>query len=121
MNISFDDMNPTMAGDGVEMRTTRIGDDTVLMRVRCVAGTDFGPAVEGLPHNACPCEHWGFVISGQMNITTHDGKSFEIKAGESFHLQPGHLPAFPVDTEWMDYSPKHQVEMLLTNMGLPLP
>ncbi len=121
MKISFDDMNPTLSGDGVDMRTTRIGDDIVLMRVKCAAGTDFGLACAGLPHDACPCEHWGTMVAGQMNITTHDGQSFELKAGDAFHLQPGHLPTFPVDTEWFDYSPKPQVEALLQNMGLELP
>ena len=98
MKISFDDMNPTLSGDGVDMR-----------------------ACKGLPHDACPCEHWGTMVAGQMNITTHDGQSFELKAGDAFHLQPGHLPTFPVDTEWLDYSPKSQVEELLQNMGLELP
>ena len=86
MKISFEDMRPTLSGDGVEMRTSRIGDDIVLMRVKCVAGTDFGPACKGLPHDACPCEHWGYMVSGQMNITTHDGQRFELNAGDAFHL-----------------------------------
>jgi hypothetical protein len=121
MKIEFEDMNPTMAADGVEMRTTRISDDIVLMRVRCAAGTDFGPAMRGLPHDACPCEHWGYLVSGQMDITTHDGQAFTLTGGDAFHLQPGHLPSFPMDTEWLDYSPTRQVKMLLDNMGLALP
>ena len=121
MKLSFEDMNPTLSTEGVEMRTARIGDDIVLMRVRCVAGTDFGPAVKGLPHDACPCEHWGYIVSGRMDITTHDGQAFTFEAGDAFHLQPGHLPSFPSDTEWLDYSPIHQVQMLLGNMGLELP
>jgi hypothetical protein len=88
LKISFDDMNPTLSGDGVDMRTTRIGDDMVLMRVRCAAGTDFGPACKGLPHDACPCEHWGCMVTGQMNITTHDGQSFELRRAMLFIFNP---------------------------------
>lgn len=121
MKISFEEMEPTFQTDGVDMRTSRIGDDTVLMRVKCSAGTDFGPAVEGLPHNACPCEHWGYVISGRMDITTHEGAEHSYRGGDAFHLLPGHMPSFPEDTEWLDYSPRHQVEMLLENMGIQLP
>jgi len=121
MKISFEDMNPTLSIKGVEMRTVRIGDDIVLMRVQCDAGTDFGPACAGLPHDACPCEHFGYVVSGHMDITTHEGQSFAYQAGDAFHLMPGHMPSFPVATEWLDYSPTHQVRKLLDNMGVELP
>lgn len=121
MKIGFDDMNPTMSDEGVDMRTVRISDDIVLMRVRCSAGTDFGPALEGLPHNGCPCEHWGFVVAGRMDVVAHDGQTFSFRAGDALHLQPGHRPSFPEDTEWLDYSPTEQVKMLLDNMGLELP
>lgn len=121
MKIGFDDMNPTFATDGVDMRTCRIGDDIVLMRVRCDAGTDFGPACEGLPHNACPCEHWGYLVSGQMDVVTHGAEEFTFRGGDAFHLLPGHMPSFPVATEWLDFSPTPQVVSLLSNMGITLP
>lgn len=121
MKISFEDMATTFAADGVDMRTTRIGDDIVLTRYKCAKGTDFSGAVQGLPHNACPCEHWGYVVSGQMNVSNHNGQSFEFRTGDAFHLRPGHMPQFPIDTEFLDYSPRHQVEVLLANMGLKLP
>jgi len=121
MKIAFEDMTPTMSGAGVEMRTARLGGDMVIMRVRCEAGTDFGPACKGLPDDACPCEHWGYVVSGQMDVTTRDGEKVALRAGDAFHLLPGHMPRFPEATEWLDYSPRHQVEMLLENMGLELP
>lgn len=121
MKIAFDDMNPTLSADGVDMRTSRIGDDVVLMRVRCEPGTDFGPACKGLPHDACPCEHWGFVITGRMDVATHDGQTFSFGAGDAFHLLPGHMPTFPEATEWLDFSPRAQVEHLLVNMGIQLP
>ena len=121
MKIGFDDMSKTFSADGVDMRTSRIGDDVVLTRIKCAKGTDFTDSVQGLPHDACPCEHWGFIVSGQMNITTHDGHSYELRAGDAFHLLPGHMPEFPVDTEYLDYSPRSHVEALLGNMGLSLP
>lgn len=92
MKINFEDMAPTFAAEGVDMRTSRIEKDIVLTRYKCAKGTDFSGAVQGLPHNACPCEHWGYVVSGHMNITTHDGQTFELKAGDAFHLLPGHMP-----------------------------
>lgn len=121
MKIGFGDMQLTLSLDGIDMRTARVGDDTVLMRVKCAAGTDFGALIKGLPGDACPCEHWGYVVSGHMDITTHDGDSFALQAGDAFHLQPGHLPSFPEDTEWLDYSPREQVERLLRNVGVQLP
>ncbi len=121
MKISFDDMTPTFSAEGVDMRTLRVGGDKVLARYKCAKGTDFSGAVAGLPGDACPCEHWGFVVSGRMTVTTHDGQHIELTAGDAFYLLPGHMPEFPEDTEFFDYSPRHQVEMLLANMGIELP
>ena len=121
MKISFDEMAPTFATDGVDMRTTQVDNNVVLTRYKCAKGTDFAPAVAGLPGNACPCEHWGYVVSGHMIITLQNGETIDCKSGDAFHVMPGHMPQFLTDTEFLDYSPKHQVEALLANMGLELP
>lgn len=121
MKIGFEDMSPTLEGEGVELRTRRIGDDIVLARFRCAAGTDFSGAVKGLPHDACPCEHWGYVISGRMVISSYDGESAEYGPGDAFHLHPGHMPDFKEDTEFIEYTPREQFETLLGNMGVTLP
>lgn len=89
-----------------------------LMWISCPEGFDFGPALEGLPHDMCCCEHWGSILEGRMDIRTHDGQSYSLKEGQAFHLLPGHMATFPQDCSWYEFSPSDQVERLLTHMGL---
>ncbi|MHC5063597.1 MAG: cupin domain-containing protein [Planctomycetota bacterium] len=111
-------MEVLMEGEGVELRRAEAGGDMTLLYVKCAEGTDFGPALAGLPHDMCCCEHWGTILEGRMQIETHDGQHLELSAGQAFHLLPGHRPSFPVDCAWYEFSPKDQVEKLLTHMGI---
>lgn len=112
------EMDVVMEGDGVEVRRAEAGSDMTLVWARCESGTDFAPALKGLPHDMCCCEHWGVIAEGQMDIVTHDGRSLSLEEGEAFHLLPGHMPAFPVDCAWYEFSPTDQVERLFAHMGI---
>ena len=102
---------------GVEVRRADAGEGMSLLWVKVPQGHDFGPALKGLPHDMCPCEHWGMVTEGQMDITTHDGQSLSLSAGQAFHLLPGHAPSFPEACSWFEFSPKDQANQLLSHMG----
>ena len=112
------EMTLVMDSDGVEVRRAEAGPDMTLVWIRCPAGTDFGPALAGLPHDMCCCEHWGMITEGRMDIVTHDGREFSLEAGNAFHLLPGHLPSFPSDCAWYEFSPTEHVDRLFTHMGL---
>jgi hypothetical protein len=116
--FSIPEMPMLMEGDGVEVRRTSAGEGMALVWVRCPRGFDFGPALKGLPHDMCPCEHWGMVTEGRMEIVTHDGQRLSISAGQAFHLLPGHLPSFPEDCAWYEFTPVEQVDRLFAHMGL---
>ena len=47
--------------------------------VKPIAGTD-----------TCEASHIGYCLSGSMRIRMDDGEEKEIKAGDSFHITPGH-------------------------------
>ncbi len=111
-------MELLMDADGVEVRRGQAGPDKTLLWIKAPKGFDFGPALKGLPHDMCCCEHWGMITSGRMNITTHDGQSLSLTSGQAFHLLPGHLPEFPEDCSWYEFSPTDQAERLLSHMGL---
>ncbi|MDX1623267.1 MAG: hypothetical protein R3199_04730 [Gemmatimonadota bacterium] len=113
-----EDMELLMEGDGVEVRRASAGDEMTLVYIRCPAGFDFGPALEGLPHDMCPCEHWGTILEGRMDITTHDGQELTLSEGEAFHLLPGHSPEFPEDCSWYEFTPTEQADRLFAHMGL---
>lgn len=112
------EMKTVMDSDGVEVRRAEAGPDMTVVWIKCPAGTDFGPALQGLPHDMCCCEHWGVITAGQMDIVTHDGQSLSLEEGEAFHLLPGHMPSFPVDCAWYEFTPTDQVDRLFTHMGI---
>lgn len=111
-------MELLMEGDGVEVRRASAGESMTLVWIKCPGGFDFGPALEGLPHDMCPCEHWGTILEGQMEIETHDGKSYTLSEGQAFHLLPGHSPSFPEDCSWFEFTPTEQANRLFDHMGL---
>lgn len=111
-------MDLVLDSDGVEVRRAPAGESMTLLRISCPAGFDFGPALKGLPHDMCCCEHWGQIVKGSMNISTHDGQSLALAEGQAFHLLPGHAPDFPEDCTWIEFTPTDQVERLLSHMGL---
>lgn len=111
-------MELVMKGDDVEVRRAPAGDGMTLMWISCPEGFDFGPALEGLPHDMCCCEHWGAILEGRMDINTHDGNHYSLQEGQAFHLLPGHMPSFPRACSWYEFSPTEQVERLLSHMGL---
>jgi hypothetical protein len=112
------DMTVAMEADGVEVRSAPAGDSMTLIWISCPKGFDFGPALKGLPHDMCPCEHWGIVTKGGMDVVTHDGESLTLSAGQPFHLLPGHSPAFPEDCSWYEFTPSDQAQHLFEHLGI---
>ena len=82
-------MSIVLQGDGVEVRRAPAGDGMTLVWISCAQGFDFAPALKGLPHDMCGCEHWGMIVKGGMEITTHDGQQLSLSEGQAFHLLPG--------------------------------
>lgn len=111
-------MTLAMEGDGVEVRHAPAGESMTLVWISCPKGFDFAPALKGLPHDMCCCEHWGIITKGQMDIVTHDGLNLSLSAGQAFHLLPGHMPSFPEDTSWYEFTPTEHVQRLFSHMGL---
>ena len=71
-------MELAMQADGAEVRQAPAGDRMTLIWISCSKGFDFGPAVKGLPHDMCCCEHWGMITKGRMDIMTHEGESLSL-------------------------------------------
>lgn len=40
--------------------------------------------------DSCECGHVGYQISGTMHVKSDDGREYDIKAGDSFFIPPGH-------------------------------
>jgi hypothetical protein len=78
--------------------------------VSAPAGTDFGPLLEGLPKDLCPCPHWGYVMKGRLRIEHADGTTEVLSAGDVYHLPPGHTGVAEEQTQFLEVSPpdEHQ-------------
>lgn len=44
----------------------------------------------GLGRSSCEVEHIGVVLSGRATAAMDDGRVFEMRAGDVFHIPPGH-------------------------------
>src|ERR1700758_653706 len=45
---------------------------------------------KALGKKSCDVEHVGLVISGRAAVVMDDGRTYEIRAGDIFHIAPGH-------------------------------
>ena len=76
------------------------------------AGLDTAPLLQGLPGDACPCPHWGYVFSGSFLVRYADHEE-TIGAGDAFYLAPGHVPVFLEETVMFELSPAEQLRDVL--------
>jgi hypothetical protein len=80
------------------------------------AGLDTAPLLEGLPGDACPCPHWGYVLSGRFSVRYADHEEV-VEAGDVFYLQPGHVPVFLEDTEMVELSPAKELAAVIEHVN----
>lgn len=92
-----------IAAEGVEVRLSEVGELTVSF-IRLAEGTDLGPALVGLPGDACPCPHWGYMLEGRLLMRGSAGDQV-FEAGDAFYWAPGHVPCALEDCAYVDFSP----------------
>jgi hypothetical protein len=101
--FSMSDMPIVIDINEAEMRAVEAGEMTIT-RLRLPRSTNLRTIVCGLPHDACPSSHWGYVISGRIRWHTESGV-MDVAAGETFHVEPGHTMEVPEDSEFVEVSP----------------
>ena len=85
------------------------------------AGTDFAPVLQGLPDDACPCPHWGYVVKGAIRVRYTDGREEVLRSGEMFYLPPGHTALFEEDSACVEFSPQREYDEVIAHAGLKAP
>ena len=100
--------NTLMAGDMGEMAAAV---------VTAQAGADLRPVLSQLPSGACPVPHWGYVVSGALNIGYQDGRTETVGGGELFYMEPGHAVWVDEDTKYVDFSPRDDMNSLLKDVN----
>jgi hypothetical protein len=121
MRTSRDELEPMVLG-GYEGRKV----DAAGIRIAFESMPAHFPPDEspfrGLPDDRCQCNHWGYVFSGSFRVTYLDGPEEIIRAGDAYHLRPGHFVQTLEPVELLELSPadEHDRTMatLAANMGL---
>ena len=76
----------------------------------------------GLPDDRCQCDHWGYLFKGSFQVTYKDGPTEIVRAGEAYHLRPGHFVRTLEPVELLELSPvdEHDRTMatIARNVGL---
>ena len=80
------------------------------------AGTDLTPLLKGLEDDLCQSPHWGYMISGEMQITYTDGRTETVSGGDLFYLPPGHTALVTHDTEIVMFSPQAEHGIVLEHI-----
>jgi hypothetical protein len=93
-----------------EDRTEELGDYTVNF-VSILKDHDLAPMLSGLPGGRCPCPHWGYVLKGRMIVRYADHEEV-CEAGDAFYMAPGHAPAAEAGSEFIQFSPTDQLQVV---------
>ena len=121
MHTSRDDLEAMVMGD-YEGRQIDAG----AMRIAFESMPAHFPPDEslfaGLPDDRCQCDHWGYLFTGSFKVTYLDGPEEIVRAGEAYHLRPGHFLQTLEAVELLEISPvaEHDRTMatIAANIGL---
>jgi hypothetical protein len=78
------------------------GGGMTIVRHTVPAGFDSAPLYRGLPDDMCPCEHWCYLVRGELRYRFADGETLLAREGEAFHVRGGHLADVLTDTELIE-------------------
>ena len=84
------------------------------------AGTDFTPLFKGLPGDMCQCAHWGYVVSGSINLRYADGTEETSRAGDMYYWQGGHTGWTDEGVTFIEFSPAADIAPVLAHLGAQL-
>jgi len=76
------------------------------------AGTDASSMLKGLPGDRCQARHWGYLISGRL-VVDYGDRTEVVRAGQAYHLEPGHLITFEEDSEAVEFTPTDELALTL--------
>jgi hypothetical protein len=113
--VAREDVPIAIEGDGVEFRRQEIGGDLTVAFVHLPKGTDFRPALTGLPNDRCQCPHWGYMIKGRLKMYTGDDEQI-YEAGQAVYWAPGHAPVALEDCDYVDFSPTRELEEVIDHV-----
>jgi hypothetical protein len=97
---------------GVAVDRTAHLDDITVNIVSIRETHSLKDALAGLPNGQCMCPHWGYVLSGKLTVDYGDREE-SYGPGDAFYMTPGHVPTAEAGSEFVQFSPKDQLEKTL--------
>jgi hypothetical protein len=76
---------------------------------------DAAPLLRGLPDDRCSCPHWGYVFSGRITYRFADHEEV-FEAGDAFYVASGHVPIIAAGSEFVQFSPSEQLQVVTATM-----
>jgi hypothetical protein len=122
MHVSKDELEPTVIGE-YEGRTVDSGGIRIAFESMPAQFPPDESPFKGLPDDRCQCDHWGYLFKGSFRVSYKDGSPDEVvRAGEAYHLRPGHFVQTLEPVEMIELSPVEEhdrtMAVLARNMGL---
>jgi hypothetical protein len=76
---------------------------------------------KGLPDDRCQCDHWGYLFKGSFRVTYSHAPEEIVRAGEAYHLRPGHFVQTIEPVEVIELSPIEEhnrtMAVVMRNVG----
>jgi hypothetical protein len=121
MHVSRDDLEPMVIGE-YEGRSTDSGGFRIAFESMPAQFPPDESPFKGLPDGRCQCDHWGYLFKGAFTVTYKDGTEEVVRAGEAYHLRPGHFVQTLEPVELIELSPVDEHDRTMAtvarNMGL---
>jgi hypothetical protein len=121
MHVSRDKLEPTVIGE-YEGRQVNAGDMLIAFESMPAQFPPDESPFQGLPDDRCQSDHWGYLFQGSFRVTYTDGPDEIVRAGDAYHLRPGHFVQTLEPVELIEISPVEEHERTMStvarNMGL---
>mgnify|MGYP006266439355 CR=1 FL=1 len=115
MKIKLKELPTSLDVPGAKINATNYGNMTC-GHMHISKGVDFTPLLRGLPHDHCPCPHWGYVVQGKIWVRYQDGTEETVETGDLYYWPPGHTVRFEADTEYIEFSPQKDMSEVLDHV-----
>ena len=89
----------------------------VVEYLECTERIDFGPMLEGLPDDKCPCPHWGCMLRGAMHLQYADGTEEVIKDGDVCYTPKGHTAWCEPGSAMVLFSPEAEQKVVAEHIA----
>lgn len=116
MRYAIEDVPLEMEAGGICTRGVE-GGALYLRHIELPGGVDFTPLFVGLPHDLCPCPHWGQVLSGAITVRFADGTEETCRDGDIYYWPGGHTGWTEGGVTFLEISPTGQILPVLDHLS----